>query len=1702
MLMEHRTEDSNGKNVIKKSRSLDLQSLYDQKPKVNVDKGNALKRKRDPKDESVSKKKSKKELLLSSLSSFGKKRSRKGELSGGGLTCGPSALGKTEPPSSPKWSGGSVLSGISLNLNGNSVRVPKRRRDLVRRKKTDVNLLLKQEASSSSRPRVELAVKSLETAGELVVPAIKPTEGVEESLEPEVELNGTKDFDGNQDAESKSNGSVHSEVKERQRFDGLEENGSSGFDLLQHLKKKDAFLSAHNGGFPSKKARRSRKKNKGTENDVALEEIKPALDDGLRIANDLQEDDEENLEANAARMLSSRFDPSCTGFCLSGKSSKPASPNGLSFSVSSRRDLACAFSNSRSGSGAASGDAADRVLRPRDQHSRKEHFRKRRHFYEVLFSDFNAYWALNQRIKVFWPLDQSWYFGHVTGYDPDKKLHHVKYDDREEEWIDLQHERFKLLLFPSEVPSNARIKSAARGDKDTMKGKCHAAEETNGNVDTFVDSEPISSWLASSTRHAKSTLVGIAKKLKTSKHSALLQPAVSDGRGGIRSCFSASSPSSYWSKLACDSASPDCFVPASTDRTSFVGESSCHVEKKSPIVYFRRRIRRREEGVVEASEGKSGKLLDESLDSEIVPGSIGALNILADGAQSGELNESSNGWSYHDGFSQCANDPGLLKLVLSSSHMKLLVFELPFIPRYSFGMENLRLFHATLLFHHGTVVAGWPNVHLEMLFVDNIVGLRFVLFEGCLRQAVAYVFLILSIFHQYSVPWKHGYQQLPATSIRIKFSFTQYPGKEFVSEIYYFRELGNTKWLYLESKLTSHSLLFKRLPLSECTYNNIKALESGCIQLVFSTMSLDTSSKKGVSKIFKQRRRRVSGERSGGSVHVMFSSLNANNDLKASTNYEKTLSLTPFALIFNAAPTFFLNLHLKLLMERSIPCINFKGQDSGLLTQYHKDSGCLLEVDHSKVLGNSSISGSPGSNIQTFSRASSGSEQGFCLSCSNSDLENDDNSVGQDGAEMIGEPSVCAQPEGTVEMTAVKAEAQKCISFQQTSDTIHLSLSAKGKIGFCHINGITVEIPPFDPLETSAGCNTPSGQHSSELAWDMTEGVTFSPDAIASTAIWHGDSIASSGSSLMGSVPNALSDSKADFIHTGFSNGPKKPRTQVSYSLPSGICDFSPKNSAQCAQGFSHRRIRRASEKRALDATKSCERSVLSCDANLLVTVADRGWRECGARIFLELVDHNDWGLLVKVGGAIKYSHRAHQLLQPGSANRYTHAMMWKGGKEWALEFPDRTQWALFKEIHEECYNRNMRAALVKNIPIPGVHLIEGGDENGAEVPFVRPASKYFRQVETDVDMAMNLSRVLYDLDSEDELWISGMRSSDVIHSDISDERFEKIMDMLEKVAYVKQRDLFSTDELEESMGGVGPLKMIKITYEHWRKKRMKKGLPLIRHFQPPLWEKYQQELKEWELARINSNIILSNSCHEKTNPIEKPTMFAFCLKPRGLEVPNKGTKQRSQKKLSVSVKTNYTSGDFDNLYSYGRRLSGYSFGDEKFPCASHNYGSSESSLVLQTSTRMFSPKDAGILGHLPLNSDASEWSYYPELYRNKSKKMGCISGTNEPQMSPLYSHRIMHKRNGEHGWNVNLPWWHSPMHKIEQLDDSDIDEFRLRDAASAAQHATNMATLKREKAQRLLYRADLAIHKAVVALMTAEAIKAASEEPISDMDE
>lgn len=265
---------------------------------------------------------------------------------------------------------------------------------------------------------------------------------------------------------------------------------------------------------------------------------------------------------------------------------------------------------------------------------------------------------------------------------------------------------------------------------------------------------------------------------------------------------------------------------------------------------------------------------------------------------------------------------------------------------------------------------------------------------------------------------------------------------------------------------------------------------------------------------------------------------------------------------------------------------------------------------------------------------------------------------------------------------------------------------------------------------------------------------------------------------------------------------------------------------------------------------------------------------------------------------------------------------------------------------------------------------------------------------------------------------------------------------------------------------------------------------------------------------------------------IEKPAMFAFCLRPRGLEVPNKFSKQRSHKKFMYSGHHNSFAKEQDGLHVYGnivflslfisfvsvfnlnsflcilirlyiypsdRKVNGTSAGGEKdLVIAIPTYESSDY-FHSRHALSSFSPMDSRKMGFLMTN-DASERSQFPGLHRNNSKKIGLLASPRDLQMLPSHNQKI--KRNFASRWSADMPEW--PSRTDSHLEEfhrhrADIDEFRLRDASSAAQHARNMAKLKREKAHRLLHKANLALHKATVALITAEAIKASQKNLIGD---
>ncbi|EPS72092.1 hypothetical protein M569_02665, partial [Genlisea aurea] len=220
------------------------------------------------------------------------------------------------------------------------------------------------------------------------------------------------------------------------------------------------------------------------------------------------DDDEENLEKNAAKMLSSRFDPNFTGFSSKRRHSAPRKGGRSSFHSALAQKVANA-------------DCADdkgRAMRPRGDDNDKGAIRRRRHFYEILPGDLDPYRVMNQRIKIYWPLDESWYFGRVDDYHSETRLHHIKYDDRDEEWVNLLEEKFKILLLPSEAPIGSRSRKRAIKDSDT---KIHKMSKHRGSISSTKncnDSLPIASWLKTQHRRGKAMSKTLKKQKISEEH--------------------------------------------------------------------------------------------------------------------------------------------------------------------------------------------------------------------------------------------------------------------------------------------------------------------------------------------------------------------------------------------------------------------------------------------------------------------------------------------------------------------------------------------------------------------------------------------------------------------------------------------------------------------------------------------------------------------------------------------------------------------------------------------------------------------------------------------------------------------------------------------------------------------------------------------------------------------------------------------------------------------------------------------------------------------------------------------------------------------------------------------------------------------------------------------------------------------------------
>ncbi|XP_021733731.1 uncharacterized protein LOC110700482 isoform X2 [Chenopodium quinoa] len=238
------------------------------------------------------------------------------------------------------------------------------------------------------------------------------------------------------------------------------------------------------------------------------------------------------------------------------------------------------------------------------------------------------------------------------------------------------------------------------------------------------------------------------------------------------------------------------------------------------------------------------------------------------------------------------------------------------------------------------------------------------------------------------------------------------------------------------------------------------------------------------------------------------------------------------------------------------------------------------------------------------------------------------------------------------------------------------------------------------------------------------------------------------------------------------------------------------------------------------------------CTANVLIVEADKCYRVEGAEVRLDTSASNEWLLAIKTDGTTKYSLKIQKEMRPCTTNRFTHAVIWASENGWKLEFPDRKDWAMFKELYKVCGERNIvpTSPGVKIIPVPWVcEVTNSWDLPGA---FVRPES-YIRTANDELSRTLSRKTANYDMDSEDKEWLSKLNSELEASNHLSEESFELAIDSFEKASYCNREDV--NDDIAAArlcLDVVAISDVAEQVHRYWMKKRKQKHAPLIRVFQ------------------------------------------------------------------------------------------------------------------------------------------------------------------------------------------------------------------------------------------------------------------------------
>ncbi|XP_047175545.1 uncharacterized protein LOC124842969 [Vigna umbellata] len=235
-----------------------------------------------------------------------------------------------------------------------------------------------------------------------------------------------------------------------------------------------------------------------------------------------------------------------------------------------------------------------------------------------------------------------------------------------------------------------------------------------------------------------------------------------------------------------------------------------------------------------------------------------------------------------------------------------------------------------------------------------------------------------------------------------------------------------------------------------------------------------------------------------------------------------------------------------------------------------------------------------------------------------------------------------------------------------------------------------------------------------------------------------------------------------------------------------------------------------------------------SCSANLLVSEIHQCQRVEGAIVTLEMSASKEWLLTVKKDGLTRSTFKAEKVMRPCSSNRFTHAIMYSLDNGWKLEFTNRQDWNVFKDLYKKCSDRNIPSTAAKFIPVPGVREVSSYAESNS-FPFHRPDT-YISVFGDELTRAMARTTANYDMDSEDEEWLKNFNAE--CQNPVSDDNFELIIDTLEKVYYCNPDDPFDEKSATCCCQNLGSKEVVEAVYNYWMRKRKQKRSLLIRVFQ------------------------------------------------------------------------------------------------------------------------------------------------------------------------------------------------------------------------------------------------------------------------------